>query len=1205
MPVVCFPQVLKILWISVATGTSSGDNLCQMWNSANIMTHSEFVHLRVHSAYSLSEGAIPVKSLLPLCVADAMPAVAVTDTNNLFGALEFSNAAKSAGVQPIIGIQLAIEYRPPGDRDTDNEFARAPAVLPDTPTAPMVFLARNEQGYRNLLKLLAHAYLKTDDTSDLRIPIEVMQQHASGIIALTGGPEGPLGRLILAGQVDAAAALVTTLQDIFPGTLYMELMRHGMEREIKSEGAFLDLAYRYNIPLVATNEAFYPTRAMYEAHDALICIEEKAYVSQADRRRLTPEHYFKTSAEMQKLFEDVPEAISNTLVIARRCAFMVEPIAPLLPPYDCGEGRTEEDELRAQSEAGLQMRLEKHVFEPAMSADEKNRIAEPYRRRLAFELGVIVQMGFPGYFLIVADFIHWAKQQGIPVGPGRGSGAGSVVAWALTITDLDPLRWGLLFERFLNPERVSMPDFDIDFCQDRRDEVIRYVQGKYGRDHVAQIITFGKLQARAVLRDVGRVLEIPYGQVNRICNMIPNNPANPMTLAQSINAESQLRQMIDEDIEVRRLTDMGQKLEGLYRHASTHAAGVVIGDRPLEELIPLYRDPRSDIPVTGFNMKFVESAGLVKFDFLGLKTLTVLASAERLIRDKGCEIDLSTIPLDDRASFEMMGRGETTGVFQLESAGMRDVLRSMKPDTFEDIIAIVALYRPGPMDNIPSYIKRKHGEEEPDYLYPTLEGILRETYGIMIYQEQVMQIAQELSGFTLGNADLLRRAMGKKDKDEMDRQRQQFIDGAKSKGVDEQKSAQIFEQVNKFAGYGFNKSHAAAYALVAYQTAYLKANHPVEFIAASMTLDLGNTDKLNTFRQELDRLGVPLLTPDINKSQTSFSVERTPASGPRGSSAIRYALAAIKNVGGSAMDGIVSERQQNGPFRDLGDFVDRLDARTVNKRQMENLVRAGAFECLVSNRRQVFQSIETLMRQASLAQSERNSDQIGLFGGDDAPATRIELPDVPEWAPMDKLKEEFDAIGFYLSAHPLDSFGKSLEKLKVRRCMDVNRSRQPGPVKLAGTVIGKKERRSQKGNRFAFVQFSDASGAFEVTVFSETLSAAQDLLEVGNSLLIDATAQFGDESDEAKFLAQNFRPLEQAAAAAVDGLRVYIDTEAPLQPLKDILSNEKRGRGRVEIIPRIPGYETLVLELEDQYQISPGIYRAVRAIPGILDVQEI
>jgi len=1169
------------------------------------MSHADFVHLRVHSAYSLSEGAIPIKSLIPLCVENAMPAVAVTDTNNLFGALEFSGTARKAGVQPIIGIQLAIEYSAHGHEGEDSGFAGANSSGQSHTMAPMVFLARDEQGYLNLLKLLAHAYLKSEDAHDPRIPLDVLTKHSDGIIALTGGPGGPLGQLLLNGQTPAAENLVNELKAAFPGNLYMEIMRHGTDDERNSEDAFLDVAYTHDIPLVATNEAFYPDKSMFEAHDALICIEEKAYVSQSERRHLTTEHYFKSAAEMRKLFEDLPEAVDNTLVIAKRCAFMVKPISPILPPYDCGEGRTEEDELRAQSAEGLEQRLEKHVFTEGMSAEEKEAVAEPYRKRLEFELGVIIQMGFPGYFLIVADFIHWSKDHGIPVGPGRGSGAGSVVAWALTITDLDPLRWGLLFERFLNPERVSMPDFDIDFCQDRRDEVIRYVQQKYGRDHVAQIITFGKLQARAVLRDVGRVLEMPYGQVDRISKLVPNNPANPMTLPQAISAEPQLRQLIDEDIEVRRLTDMGQKLEGLYRHASTHAAGVVIGDRPLEELIPLYRDPRSDIPVTGFNMKFVESAGLVKFDFLGLKTLTVLSMAEKLIRDKGVEIDLLTIPLDDRASFEMMGRGETTGVFQLESAGMRDVLKSMKPDSFEDIIAIVALYRPGPMDNIPSYIKRKHGDEEPDYLYPTLEGILKETYGIMIYQEQVMQIAQELSGFTLGNADLLRRAMGKKDKDEMDRQRQQFIDGAKTKGVDEQKSAQIFEQVNKFAGYGFNKSHAAAYALVAYQTAYLKANHPVEFIAASMTLDLGNTDKLNTFRQELDRLGVPLLSPDINKSQPSFSVERTPANGSAESSAIRYALAAIKNVGEAAMDGIVKERDDNGPFKDLGDFVDRLDTRTVNKRQMENLVRAGAFECLVPNRRQVFQAIETLMRQASLAQSERNSDQIGLFGGEDAQTTRIELPDLPEWAPMDKLKEEFDAIGFYLSAHPLDSFGKSLEKLKVRRCMDVNRSRLSGPVKLAGTVIGKKERTSQKGNRFAFVQFSDASGAFEVTVFSEALAVARDILEVGNSLLIDATAQFEDESDEAKYLAQKFRPLEQAAAAAVDGLRVYIDTDAPLEPLKDILSREKRGRGRVEIIPRIPGYEALTLELKDQYQISPEIYRAVRAIPGVLDVQEI
>ncbi|NQW00820.1 MAG: DNA polymerase III subunit alpha [Rhodospirillales bacterium] len=1165
------------------------------------MTVSDFIHLRVHSAYSLSEGAIPVKALVELCQTHNMPAVAVTDTNNLFGALEFSGTAAKAGVQPIIGIQLAIEYDTGGDAvDQDRVGGDKPL-----PAAPMVFLAQSDAGYRNILKILSYAYMQNEDVTDPRIPLDILEQNSAHIIALTGGPGGPLGRLILDSQIPAANRFLQTLQSVFADRLYMEIMRHGTEEERRTETAFLNMAYAHAVPLVATNEAFFPDRKMYEAHDALICIEEKSYVSQAVRRRLTPEHYFKTAAEMRRIFEDLPEAIDNTVVIAKRCAYLVESIDPILPPFDCGEGLTEEDELRRTAKDGLDQRLEVHVYKDGMSEAEKEVVAKPYRERLDFELNVIVQMGFPGYFLIVADFIGWSKEQGIPVGPGRGSGAGSVVAWSLSITDLDPLRWGLLFERFLNPERVSMPDFDIDFCQDRRDEVIRYVQQKYGRDHVAQIITFGKLQARAVLRDVGRVLEMPYGQVDKICKLVPSNPANPMTLPQAIESEPQLRQMIDEDPDVRRLTDMGKKLEGLYRHASTHAAGVVIGDRPLDELIPLYRDPRSELPVTGFNMKYVESAGLVKFDFLGLKTLTVLAMAERLVRAKGIEIDLLTIPLDDAKSFEMMGRGETTGVFQLESAGMRDVLKSMKPDSFEDIIAIVALYRPGPMDNIPAYIRRKHGQEEPDYMHPTLEGILTETHGIIIYQEQVMQIAQVLSGYSLGSADLLRRAMGKKIQSEMDEQRQIFVDGAQAKGVDSKQASDIFDQVNKFAGYGFNKSHAAAYALVAYQTAYLKANHPVEFLAASMTLDMGNTDKLNTFRQELDRLGVPLLIPDINKSDVVFCVERQAGADADALGAIRYALAAVKNVGEAAMQGLVDERAENGPFADINDFVARLDSQQVNKRQIENLARVGAFESLVPNRRQVFQSVEAIMRHANLARAERNSNQISLFGGDSEPVPGIELPDVAEWAPMDRLKEEFDALGYYLSAHPLDSFTKSLEKLKVRRIADITAMRQPGVVKLAGTLIGKKERVSAKGNRFAFVQFSDATGSFEVTIFSEVLNAARELLEVGNSLLIDAVAQFEGDEGEAKFLASRFQPLEAAAANAVDGLRVYINSAAPLEPLREVLANERKGRGRVEIIPRQPGYKTITIELKDTYTISPAIYQAVRAIPGILDVQEI
>ena len=692
------------------------------------MSHADFVHLRVHSAYSLSEGAIRVKELSTLCREMQMPAVAITDTNNLFGGLEFSAACADAGVQPIIGCQLNVS------RETSGETRPGQSTV--DAADPIILLAQNDGGYHNLLKLLSFAYLGHDAASapdEPCVSLTDLKACGTGLICLTGGPAGPVGHLLAEGQDDKAEDALLVLKEAFPGRLYVEIMRHGLDVEKRTEPKFIDLAYKHDLPLVATNEPFFGTPDMYEAHDALICIAASAYVSQAERRRLTRQHYFKSAEEMRALFSDLPEAIDNTLVIAQRTSCLIPIIDPILPPFDCGAGRTEEDELREQSAKGLEGRLTTQVLTDDMDEAAKAKVAKPYRERLEYELQTIIEMGFPGYFLIVADFIHWAKEHNIPVGPGRGSGAGSVVAWALTITDLDPLRWGLLFERFLNPERVSMPDFDIDFCQDRRDEVIRYVQDKYGRDHVAQIITFGKLQARAVLRDVGRVLEMPYGQVDRICKLVPNNPAAPMTLDQAIKSEAQLREMIDEDTTVQRLVGHARKLEGLYRHASTHAAGVVISDRPLEQLIPLYRDPRSDMPVTGFNMKFIEKAGLVKFDFLGLKTLTVLAKTIELVAKHGPQIDLTSLPLDDRKSYDMMGRGETTGVFQLESSGMREVLRRLKPDKFEDIIAIVALYRPGPMENIPSYIARKHGEEDPDYLYPTLEGILKETFGIMIY----------------------------------------------------------------------------------------------------------------------------------------------------------------------------------------------------------------------------------------------------------------------------------------------------------------------------------------------------------------------------------------------------------------------------------------------------------------------------------------
>ncbi len=1121
-----------------------------------------------------------------------MPAVAVTDTGNLFGALEFAKAASQAGIQPIIGCQLAIS-RTTGEQS----LGRQPA--PDR----VVLLVQNETGYRNLLKLVSSAFLDGEDAEEPQVAPERLFAHAEGLLLLTGGPGGPLDRALLEGQAGEAREMLAAMRTAFPGRLYIELQRHGLESEDAVEGELLELAYAQDVPIVATNDAYFTDESLYEAHDALLCIAEGTYVAETARRRLTPDHHFKSADKMRALFADLPEASDNTVTIARRCAWFPTPIAPLLPPYPTAEGRSEAAELRRQATEGLETRLERHVYETGESAEAREEKAKIYRERLDFELGVIEQMGFPGYFLIVADFIQWAKARGIPVGPGRGSGAGSVVAWALTITDLDPVLWGLLFERFLNPERVSMPDFDIDFCQERRDEVIRYVQDKYGRDRVAQIITFGKLQARAVLRDVGRVLQMPYGQVDRICKMVPNNPANPVTLQEAIDGEPRLQEMQREEEQVRRLIDIALKLEGLYRHASTHAAGVVIGDRALDELVPLYRDPRSDMPVTQFNMKWVEQAGLMKFDFLGLKTLTVLARARDLIREREPDFDYETSPPTDTRAYEIMARGDTVGVFQLESSGMRDALKKLKPDRFEDVIAMVALYRPGPMENIPSYIHRKKGEEAPDYLHETLRPVLEETFGIMIYQEQVMQIAQILAGYSLGKADLLRRAMGKKIKAEMDAQRLSFVEGAKENGVEETVASHIFDLVAKFAGYGFNKSHAAAYALVAYHTAYLKANYPVEFLAASMTFDMGNTDKLNIFRQELGRLKVPLLPPDINRSEADFAVEPM----AEGEGAIRYALGAIKNVGGAAMRQLCAERRESGPFASLGDFAGRLDARGINKRAVENLARAGAFDGLNRNRQQVTLGAETIVRHAATNAHERDAGQSSLFGGiQEGAIEEIKLPPCTDWPAMERLQQEFEAIGFYLSAHPLDSFTALLGRKKVVSFSDLPRvaARETGRKALAGIVLAKQERTSRKGNRFAFVQLSDASGVFEVMVFSDVLQASRDLLEGGRPLLVEVTVERAGEGDDLKLLAQRFEDLEESLAKTAAGLKVYLEDMAPLSSLKSHLEREGRGRGTVSLVLALTGGQEVEIELPGGYALSQAGRQAIKAIPGI-EVQDL
>src|SRR5438552_242230 len=840
------------------------------------MSSAGFVHLHAHSAYSLLKGSIKIAKLGELAKADRQPALALTDTGNMFGALEFSDKMAGYGIQPIVGLELAIDF---GDQDPNarNALATAPARI--------VLLAARERGYRSLMRLNSRAFLETPIHQSPHIKLEWLEGEAEDVIALTGGPDGPIALAFNADHAALATSRCDRLASLFGDRLYVELQRHGIDKERRVEAALIDLAYSKGFSLVATNEPYFATSDDYEAHDALLCIAGGRLIAETERDQLTPDHRFKSRAEMAVLFADIPEALASTVEIAERCAFRPMTRKPILPRFtvgaDANAQEAENEELRRQAEAGLTNRLAVHGLSQGMTEEDD-------RQRLAFELDVITRMNYSGYFLIVADFIQHAKSQGIPVGPGRGSGAGSLVAYALTITDLDPIRFGLLFERFLNPERVSMPDFDIDFCQDRRGEVIDYVQQRYGRDQVAQIITFGTLQARGVLRDVGRVLQMPYGQVDKFCKLVPQNPAAPVTLAAAIASEPKLQAFRDEDAVVARAFDIAQRLEGLTRHASTHAAGIVIGDRPLSELVPLYRDPKSDMPVTQFNMKWVEPAGLVKFDFLGLKTLTVLDVAVKLLKQRGIDVDLATLPIDDAKSYQMMAKGDVVGVFQVESQGMRRALVDMRPDRFEDIIALVALYRPGPMANIPTYCARKHGDEEPEYLHPLLEPILKETFGVIIYQEQVMQIAQVMAGYSLGDADLLRRAMGKKIRAEMEKQRSIFVAGSVKNGVPKAQADTIFELLAKFADYGFNKSHAAAYALVSYQTAYMKAHHPVEFLAASMTLDLNNTDKLSEFRSEAQRLGIKVEAPNINRSGATFEV----ADGT-----IYYALAALKGVG--------------------------------------------------------------------------------------------------------------------------------------------------------------------------------------------------------------------------------------------------------------------------------------------------------------------
>ncbi|HBX95868.1 MAG TPA: DNA polymerase III subunit alpha [Hyphomonas sp.] len=1135
------------------------------------MTESPFIHLAVRSSYSLLESMITPKGLKAWCVEQGMPAVAITDRNNLYGALEISLTLTDAGIQPIMACCFDV---------TDG--------MPKSEPTRVSLYAQNEIGYKRLMLLSSRAYLDAADGVP-KLSRELLLDKTDGLILLTGGAEGEVARHLLKARIADARTELSTLASAYPGRCYVEITRHGSEDEYACEEGLIDLAYELGLPLVATHDARFMKPSDAKAHDAMMCISNGQYLGQEDRKRVDASQYLKTAEEMRELFADIPEAIANTFEIAQRCAVKAETHQPILPNFS-NEGRSESEELRKQALEGLEYRLG--------AADKLYAERDTYFERLDYELTIIERMGFPGYFLIVSDFIKWAKDNGIPVGPGRGSGAGSLVAWVLLITDLDPLRFDLLFERFLNPERVSMPDFDIDFCQERRGEVIRYVRDKYGADSVAMIITFGTLQAKAVVRDVGRVMQMPYGQVARLAKLIPFNPANPPKLQDAIDDEPKFQDEIDADERVGELLEVALSLEGKYRNAGTHAAGVVIGDRPLVELVPLYNDPRADLPATQFNMKYAEMAGLVKFDFLGLKTLTVIDRALKLIRRDGRDVGPEWQSLDDQATYDLMASGETLGVFQLEGAGMRDTLKKVRPHNLEDVIAIISLYRPGPMENIPVYVQGKEDPSSVVYQHPDLKPVLEATYGVPVYQEQVMRMAQEIAGYSLGEADLLRRAMGKKKVEEMIAQRKRFVEGAaEQKGMEEKLANDIFDTMEKFAGYGFNKSHAAAYALIGYHTGYLKRHFPVEFLAASMSLDIGNTDKLAAFFQEAKRLKIPVLAPDVNTSSADFDVR---------DGAVVYALGALKGVGLEAMKHVVEIRDKDGRFADLYDFAERVDPKHVNKKAFESLSKAGAFDGMEPNRARMLESAPLLANLAVSAAQDRQGGQGGLFA-EAEPALRPVLPKTRAWNGQQKLDQEFKSIGFYFSGHPLDDVLEGLDRERVTLAMEVqDRASDGKPLEMIGVVRARSDKPARNGGKFAFLTLSDPSGEVEMMVFPETLSQNYDLLQVGNAVAI--TVGVKRNAEEIKLNAERVLKLEAARLSkAMGALKIRLAVGAYVGDLAGVVGHlaklQDLEQGELLIEMPLEDGRVVTMKLPATYTIGLSAQRALKEAPGVERVE--
>ena len=1166
--------------------------------------YAPFVPLRVFSSYSMLEGAIDPKAIAKLAKERGFPAIAVCDRNGLYSAPAFASACRDVGVQPLIGALLAIA-RPDAAPGTIDWLA---------------LYAQDERGWLNLCRLVSRAHLDRPLELEPHVPFAALDGHTEGLIALTGAGEGALVRLLAEGRREQANDYAARLESLFPGRCYVEVARRGNATEDAAEDALIDLAYARDLPLVATNPAMFADAAFHGAHDAMLCIANSTHVDAAERPRSSAEAWVKPAGTMEELFADLPEATANSLVIAQRCAYAPPKRKPLLPSL-AGDVAGEAQMMADDARAGLALRLAPYYpgatpqqIENALAAPDHQQAAADlaafgvgdefieYAERLEFECGIITRMGFCGYFLIVADFIKWAKDNGIPVGPGRGSGAGSLVAWALTITDLDPIRLGLLFERFLNPERVSMPDFDIDFCETRRGEVIRYVQKKYGADHVAQIITFGKLKARAVLRDTGRILQMSYGQVDRLCKMVPNHPTDPWTLPRALNGVAEFKREYDTNDEVRRLIDLAVQLEGLPRNSSTHAAGVVIGDRPLEKLIPLYRDPRSDMPVTQFDMKYVEDTGLIKFDFLGLKTLSVLRKAVDLLGRRGVTIDLGALAWDDADVYRLLQSGDTVGVFQLESEGMRRTLAAVKPTNFGDIIALVSLYRPGPMDNIPLFGRRKNGLESIEYPHPKLEGVLAETYGIFVYQEQVMQAAQILAGYSLGDADLLRRAMGKKVQAEMDAQRQRFVDGcATVSGIDAKKANELFDLIDKFAGYGFNKSHAAAYALLAYQTAWFKAHYPHEFYAASMCFDMHQSEKLAVYVDDMRRNGIAIYGPDLNRSEAEFSVEQTDEG-----YAVRYALAGIRNVGEKAMEQIVAEREANGPFATLEDLFRRVPYGSMNRRQLEGLAGAGAFDGLEPNRARVMANADILLAVTDEAERSRTSGQHGLFGGDDHSHHVLRLAETPAWSRAEQMARERENFGFYFAAHPVEQWRAIASANGARTYASLmasgsgGTSGQRGMAVMAAMVEGVQKRKTKRGKDFVMADFSDSSGQFSASCFEEGLveNFVQWARE-GTCILLNVELDSPSPEEPPRVTVRGGRPLSEVREAARMELRLEVDRPEALSDLALLLQPGSPGKGEVLVRLRTGTAREPVLRLGRDFHLDGEVAEHVSAIAGV------